>query len=838
MAFRTWGRLLLTALGVSVLAGAGQLGIAYGFGIVRLNDVFTDGSVNHWPAQLVWVGWFAAVAAVAGAVLTERLARRIGFPGGPGEPLAVAGAAALGATVVAPLCMQPARSAELPTADPVWAVGICAILGAVVGAAAALAVLLKPPLGWNIAMTGGLVWLLALVSEAPSLASTGPLPTVRLGVLEPSWLDAAAAQRLTMLILPATALLAGVAVGALARWRGETPVIGGAAGAAGPVLVAFAYLTAGPGDPVDRYQLAPYYGALMAVAAGALGSTAAAVLRRRPAAAAVTDAIEPTDILQPLPVGPAPTPTTAAARDALTTVDRASNASSVIDDRSFADDPVPGVPAPASTTDDHARGSGDRASRAKHAVSKDEQRADTAGDATASGAALSGPTVSAPALSNATVNTPTVSSPTVNGPMTSGGDEERSASAVGADVADPLSEWDAEDATGSLLAPTGLPTARRISAIDVLAAGRPLATPGSGTPPATPPPGSGTPPETDEPVSRSGTVTGDSRTKPPASVTTPGTGAPAAKSTAPAPAASSPGSPTGLPESGPASPRPVPASPPVRAKRARKSRTADASAPAGPATEPAPAPADTAPEPGGRHTVPESRIAPGADPVDAPPPAAHPDASGSPGGPLNRPAGRGHPTRPRAPEVEDEADRRGEVRPAWPIAPAPARPTAPRRGATPDVTADGAGSGTPAERRPRPRHRALPDLGRSPNWDSFGNAAGPDAPVPPAASRVAGAPAGQRIAAHEGDDAAETTDPSRSTAGASADGDTGESRQRRGLFRRNRAKGGAESTTGAREPEPAHDEEYLDWVTGLGRPAADADSEDKRSLRTGRHHRD
>ncbi|MGC1214357.1 MAG: hypothetical protein WA890_24245, partial [Micromonospora sp.] len=78
MAFRTWGRLLLTAFGVSVLAGAGQLGIAYGFGIVRLTGAFTDGSVNRWPAQLVWVGWFAAVAAVAAAVLTARLARRLG----------------------------------------------------------------------------------------------------------------------------------------------------------------------------------------------------------------------------------------------------------------------------------------------------------------------------------------------------------------------------------------------------------------------------------------------------------------------------------------------------------------------------------------------------------------------------------------------------------------------------------------------------------------------------------------------------------------------------------------------------------------------------------------
>ncbi|MFC0031123.1 hypothetical protein ACFFMM_16520 [Micromonospora chaiyaphumensis] len=306
MAFRTWGRLLLTALGVSVLAGAGQLGIAYGFGVVRLDGAFVDDSVNRWPAQLAWVGWFAAVATVAGAVLTERLARRDTASAGTTEVLSIAGVSGLGAIVVAPLCMQPARAAELGgSVDPVWAVGICAILGAVVGAGAAIAVLLRPPFGWSIVLTAAAVWLLALVSVAPSVASTGTLPTVRLGVLEPSWLDPAAAQRLAMLLLPTLALLAGAAVGALARRAGYLPVVGGAAGAAGPVLLAFAYLTAGPGTAADRYQLAPYYGALIAVAAGALGSTATTVLPRPVTTAAGPDAIEPTDILQPLPPSPA-----------------------------------------------------------------------------------------------------------------------------------------------------------------------------------------------------------------------------------------------------------------------------------------------------------------------------------------------------------------------------------------------------------------------------------------------------------------------------------------------------------------------------------------------------
>ncbi|MEW2431505.1 hypothetical protein AB0877_26125 [Micromonospora sp. NPDC047644] len=308
MAFRTWGRLLLTALGVSVLAGAGQLGVAYGFGIVRLTGAFTGTTVNQWPAQLVWVGWFAANAAVAGAVLTGRLARRDAPPASTGRQLAVGGAAALGATVIAPLCMQPARAAELISVDPVWAVGICAMVGAVIGAGAAIAVLFRPELGWNMAAVAGTVWLLALISVLPSLGTAGPLPTVRLGVLEPSWLDDAAAQRLAMLLLPIVALLAGAATAGLARSRGQAPLVSGATGVAGPVLVAFAYLTAGPGDAVDRYQTAPYYASLIAILAGALGAAAAALLRW-PMGARTTDpqAIEPTAILRPLPAGPAPT---------------------------------------------------------------------------------------------------------------------------------------------------------------------------------------------------------------------------------------------------------------------------------------------------------------------------------------------------------------------------------------------------------------------------------------------------------------------------------------------------------------------------------------------------
>ncbi len=310
MANRTLSRLMLTAFGVSLLAGAGQLGLAFGFGIVRLTGAFTGATANQWPAQLVWVGWFVMNAAVIGAVLTQQLARRDEQLTGTGRQVAIAGSAALGAMVVAPLCMRPARDAEIVSIDPVRVVAICAVLGAVIGTGAALAVLLRPPFAWNMAAVAGVMWLVALLSVVPSLGASGPLTPVRLGVLEPAWLDADTAQQLALLILPMLALLAGAATGALARQHGYPPLISGPSGAAGPLLVAFAYLAAGPGGVGDRYQLSPYYGALIAVAVGALGSAATALLPWPPASPVATGAIAPSAILPPLPATPTlPAPT-------------------------------------------------------------------------------------------------------------------------------------------------------------------------------------------------------------------------------------------------------------------------------------------------------------------------------------------------------------------------------------------------------------------------------------------------------------------------------------------------------------------------------------------------
>ena len=55
MAFRTWAKLLGATLGVAALAGASQLGVAYGLGILRLTRVLDSTIRDQWTAQLAWV---------------------------------------------------------------------------------------------------------------------------------------------------------------------------------------------------------------------------------------------------------------------------------------------------------------------------------------------------------------------------------------------------------------------------------------------------------------------------------------------------------------------------------------------------------------------------------------------------------------------------------------------------------------------------------------------------------------------------------------------------------------------------------------------------------------
>ncbi len=281
MVYRTWVRLLGATLGVAALAGACQLGVAYGLGILRLTRVLDVTTRDQWTAQLAWVAWFAMMAAVAGGFAGGWLLPRWS-PTRPttGTAVAVAVAAGVGAAIVVPLTMQPARTAQIAGVHPVFVIGVCAGLGALAGVLAVVAALLQPVSRWGLVVLGGVVWLIAIVSVLPSLAPDDPLPSVRLGVFDAGFLSPGTTQRTALFTMPAVALIAGALLGWRARRR-ELPTLTIAlAGLPGPALLTAAYLIAGPGSGSDRYQVVPYWAAMTATGAGVLGSVLAAVINR------------------------------------------------------------------------------------------------------------------------------------------------------------------------------------------------------------------------------------------------------------------------------------------------------------------------------------------------------------------------------------------------------------------------------------------------------------------------------------------------------------------------------------------------------------------------------
>ncbi|MER7439683.1 hypothetical protein [Micromonospora avicenniae] len=829
MAFRTWGRLLLTALGVSVLAGAGQLGLAYGLGIVQLTGSFTGSTVDQWPAQLTWVGWFAANAAVAGAVLTERLARRDTEPATTGRVLAVGTAAALGAFVVAPLCMQPARAAELVSVDPVFAVGICAVLGAVVGAGAAIAVLLTPPLGWNIAAVAGAVWLLALTSTLPSLGAAGSLRTARLGVLEPTWLSADEAQRLSLFLLPLLALLAGAATAALARWRGQVPLVSGATGVAGPVLVAFAYLTAGPGDGIDRYQTTPYYGALIAVAAGVLGAAAAALLRW-PVGTRTTGAhaLSPTAAPRPLPAGPTPpADVTGTARSA--GADLTVGAADAVP----AADPVAAPLTVASTLGRPAEPSESPSASEEPAAEPDAGAVAVPTEAAALGESDS-PAGAGPNDDFAKVTRQRTGAEPgpeavidVDPPMPAEAEPATTEPAGQPATPAPAQPKSADEpAVPAPAESTRAPKPRRTRKSRAALATAANAATDQGDDPesrATAAPDGGPLLDLPEPA----TTDIDGNGVDPAAAADP-VGSPSGDETAPATAGGDGATITAPPDAahpaavhGPTTPLGEPST----------ALTTDPSTGDGPAPTPAP-------------SLHDQPVAP-ATPVDAEP-AERPDGflGDYVADPETSPIGRSSAGDQAAtdattataggPEPERQDDSRtSPVEAAWPI-PRRTRPDG-TESTRPPVPAQS------SDPMPRARHRApLPDLNRAASWEALAGArrAGPvSTDLPGTTANPASADAGPAT-----EDAVAAFDATIDHPAGAPDvpgQSAGRARSPLGLFRRNRPRPDTEST--AEEPLPAQEEEYVDWVTGLSRPLRDNEPEQesgRRSLRSsGRHHR-
>ncbi|WP_203825466.1 hypothetical protein [Actinoplanes palleronii] len=287
MAFRSWVKLLAaTALAAAVI-GAGQLGIAYGLGVVRLDRILDVTARDQWTAQLAWVAWITMTAAAIGATIATGLRPRwLPRPVGGGGALGVGIAAGLGSLAVLPLTMQPARAAQVAGVQPVFVIGLAAGLGAAAGIFAGWAAAAKPAARWNVAALSSLMWIVALVSVVPSLLPGHTPIAIRLGVLSGSLIPAAVAGHTAFLTMPTLALLAGLAVGWAARGNRLPTLAVGLAGLAGPALLTVAYLIAGPEGAATGFRADPYWSAMTACGAGVLGSVLVAIVRGAPATTA------------------------------------------------------------------------------------------------------------------------------------------------------------------------------------------------------------------------------------------------------------------------------------------------------------------------------------------------------------------------------------------------------------------------------------------------------------------------------------------------------------------------------------------------------------------------
>ncbi|HEX6500986.1 MAG TPA: hypothetical protein VF054_18440 [Micromonosporaceae bacterium] len=290
MAERGWGGSIATAVGVAGGAGAAQLGLGYGLGIVVWPRTTGAAAESTWLASLAWTTWIAASAAVIGAIVADRLS--VGTTGTPilaarerlsgrvatsAWRLTLALAAVIGALITVPLVTMPARDVVRPeTYAPELIAAGYAILGVIVGLGVAIASLAARAIAANVLATTAWLWVLAVIAVIDSVASGGAPGTTRLS----AWRFTHGGWVRETLYVPGALLMlvAAFAIGALAAWRAarrdDNRVGVAISGAVGPFLVAAAYFLAAPkltgalpDEQLSAYLMAPY-----AVMTGLAGS--------------------------------------------------------------------------------------------------------------------------------------------------------------------------------------------------------------------------------------------------------------------------------------------------------------------------------------------------------------------------------------------------------------------------------------------------------------------------------------------------------------------------------------------------------------------------------------
>ncbi|GAA1366467.1 hypothetical protein GCM10009661_19250 [Catellatospora chokoriensis] len=267
------------------------MGVGYGLGVFSWVPTVHGGDEAAWLASLAWTVWISALSVVLGAVVADRVGQPTVQSSTAVRVLrraALSIAASLGGLVVVALTAVPARVAErADTFAPHLIVGAYAIAGVLLGLFISVAALVARSIAANVLATGGWLWLLAVTAVADGIAAGRDPVVAQLG----SWPVTTDGPWFKSVYLPGAAIaaVAAVVIGFLAalpaarRRDGQAGVA--LSGAAGPALVAVAYLLAAPRltgalpDQLSAHLVAPY-----AVVTGLLGSVLALVLcgPRRP----------------------------------------------------------------------------------------------------------------------------------------------------------------------------------------------------------------------------------------------------------------------------------------------------------------------------------------------------------------------------------------------------------------------------------------------------------------------------------------------------------------------------------------------------------------------------
>jgi hypothetical protein len=292
MAARSWIGSSGAAVGLAAGAGAAQLGVGYGLGIVTWLPADTQTGKVAWLASLAWVVWIAATSTVIGAITAHWLfGRRM-----PGERdglpqiawrATLTLAAAIGALVIVPLVAVPARAADSPeNFAPEWTAAGYAVVGVIAGLFVAMAALSARPIAANVLASVGYLWGLAILAVADGLREGANPALAQLAIWEFS-----RGPRVRDFYVPGVLIMLGSAfvIGLLAAWpagrRGENRIGVAISGALGPLVVAAAYLLAAPQfageNDVDISQWSAYLFAPYAVISGLAGSVLVAAIGQR-----------------------------------------------------------------------------------------------------------------------------------------------------------------------------------------------------------------------------------------------------------------------------------------------------------------------------------------------------------------------------------------------------------------------------------------------------------------------------------------------------------------------------------------------------------------------------